>query len=121
MAGGLDRLVARLRRALRRRCTRSASRRRAGGRLGGAAADLQAAGNAGYASITESALTGYGGLALRADGQRGYAARLGHEEPVSYPYRLRYKPEDIERLAKPATIDRHDHVALARRHRWRGR
>jgi alpha-glucosidase len=60
--------------------------------------------NAGYASVTESALIGYGGLALRADGQRGYAARLGHEEPVSYPYRLRYKPEDIERLAKPAAI-----------------
>jgi alpha-glucosidase len=60
--------------------------------------------NTGYASVTESALTGYGGLALRADGQRGYAARLGHEEPVSYPYRLRYKPEDIERLAKPAII-----------------
>ena len=60
--------------------------------------------NTGYASVTESALVGYGGLALRADGQRGYAARLGHEEPVSYPYRLRYKPEDIERLAKPAAI-----------------
>jgi alpha-glucosidase len=60
--------------------------------------------NAGYASVTESALIGYGGLALRADGRRGYAARLGHEEPVSYPYRLRYKPEDIERLAKPAAI-----------------
>jgi alpha-glucosidase len=60
--------------------------------------------NAGYASVTESALIGYGGLALRADGQRGYAARLGHEEPVSYPYRLRYKPEDIERLSKPAAI-----------------
>lgn len=58
----------------------------------------------GYASVTESALVGYGGLALRADGRRGYAARLGHEEPVSYPYRLRYKPEDIERLSKPATI-----------------
>ena len=60
--------------------------------------------NIGYASVTESALIGSGGLALRADGQRGYAARLGHEEPVSYPYRLRYKPEDIERLAKPAAI-----------------
>ena len=60
--------------------------------------------DAGYVSVTESALMGYGGLALRADGQRGFAARLGHEEPVSYPFRLRYKPEDIDRLSKPAVI-----------------
>jgi alpha-glucosidase len=61
-------------------------------------------GGRGYASITESALAGYSGMALRADGHGGYAARLGHEEPVSYPYRLRYKPEDIERLSRPATV-----------------
>jgi alpha-glucosidase len=61
-------------------------------------------GTTGYASVTESALEDYSGLALRADGQRGFAARLGHEEPVSYPYRLRYKPEDIDRLSKPAAI-----------------
>jgi alpha-glucosidase len=60
--------------------------------------------SAGYASITESDLVGYAGMALRADGRRSLVARLGHEEPVSYPYRLRYKPEDIERLAHPATI-----------------
>ena len=59
---------------------------------------------AGYASVTESALANYSGLALRADGERGFAARLGHEEPVSYPYRLRYKPEDIARLSTPAQI-----------------
>jgi alpha-glucosidase len=58
----------------------------------------------GYASITESALENYSGLALRADGERGFVARLGHEEPVSYPYRLRYKPEDIARLSTPAQI-----------------
>lgn len=60
--------------------------------------------NGGYASITESSIAGYAGMALRLQGQREYAARLGHEEPVSYPYRLRYKPEDIERLARPAAI-----------------
>lgn len=60
--------------------------------------------SAGYVSITESALVAYSGLALRANGQRGFVARLGHEEPVSYPYRLRYQPEDIDRLSKPAAI-----------------
>jgi alpha-glucosidase len=58
----------------------------------------------GYAAITESALADYGGMALRADGRAGFAARLGHEEPVSYPYRLRYRPQDIERLSQPAKI-----------------
>jgi len=61
-------------------------------------------GAAGYASVTESSVAGYAGLALRADGRRGFLARLGHDEPVSYPYRLRYKPEDIARLAQPAAI-----------------
>jgi alpha-glucosidase len=65
---------------------------------------VKLAGAAGYASVTESSVAGYAGLALRADGRRGFLARLGHEEPVSYPYRLRYKPEDIARLARPAAI-----------------
>ena len=59
---------------------------------------------AGYASITESALAGYAGMGLRADGKNGFAAKLGHEEPVSYPYRLRYRADDITRLSKPAAI-----------------
>jgi alpha-glucosidase len=59
---------------------------------------------AGYASVTESALAGYSGMALRADGHRGYAARLAHEEPVSYPYRLRYKAEEVEHLGRAASI-----------------
>jgi alpha-glucosidase len=58
----------------------------------------------GYASITESAVFGYAGMALRADGHRGFAARLGHEEPVSYPYFLRYTPEDMARLGVAAPI-----------------
>jgi alpha-glucosidase len=61
-------------------------------------------GGAGYASITESALVGYSGMALRADGRRGFAARLAHEAPVSYPFRLRYSADDISRLSKPAAI-----------------
>jgi alpha-glucosidase len=62
-------------------------------------------GNGGYASITEAALTGYAGMALHADGRGGYAARLGHAHPVSYPYALRYTAEDVLRLAKPAAIE----------------
>ena len=61
-------------------------------------------GNDGYASITEAALTGYAGMALQATTDRTYAARLGHAHPVSYPYALRYRAEDVLRLEKPAAI-----------------
>src|SRR5262245_38715802 len=61
-------------------------------------------GTGGYASITEAALTNYAGMALQADGAGGYAARLGHAHPVSYPYALRYTPEDVQRLSRPASI-----------------
>jgi len=57
----------------------------------------------GYASITESALANYSGMALRADGRRGFAVVLGHAHHVSYPFRLRYAA-DVERLSKPATV-----------------
>lgn len=57
----------------------------------------------GYASITESALTRYPGMALQADGHGGLRVRLGHAHPPSYPFRLRYR-EDIERLARPASL-----------------
>ena len=58
---------------------------------------------AGYASITEAALMNYSGMALQADGRRGFNLVLGHKHPVSYPYRLRYK-EDVERVSKPAAV-----------------
>jgi alpha-glucosidase len=61
-------------------------------------------GDGGYASITEAGLTGYAGMALQADGRNAYVARLGHAHPVSYPYALRYRAEDVMRLAKPAQI-----------------
>jgi alpha-glucosidase len=57
----------------------------------------------GYAAITEASLGGFAGMALRADGRLGLAARLGHEHPASYPFILRYK-DDVERLARPATL-----------------
>lgn len=56
----------------------------------------------GYASITESVLGGFPGMALQADGSGGFAARLGHAHPASYPFTLRYK-DDVERVARPAS------------------
>jgi alpha-glucosidase len=58
----------------------------------------------GYASITEAALVNYSGMALQADGRRGFRLVLGHAHPVSYPFRLRYSEGDIERLSRPAAI-----------------
>jgi alpha-glucosidase len=60
-------------------------------------------GGLGYASITEAGLTNASGMALRADGKRGFAVVLGHAHPPSYPFRLRYAA-DVERLAKPAVV-----------------
>jgi alpha-glucosidase len=60
-------------------------------------------GGTGYGSITEAALVNYSGMALQADGKRGFQLALGHKHPISYPYRLRYKNE-IERVSKPASI-----------------
>jgi alpha-glucosidase len=57
----------------------------------------------GYAAITEAALGGFPGMSLQADGNLGFAARLGHAQPVSYPFTLRYKA-DVGRLARPAAM-----------------
>jgi alpha-glucosidase len=58
----------------------------------------------GYASITEGSLIGYAGMALQADGNSGFVARLGHAHPASNPYTLRYGVEEAKRLANPASI-----------------
>jgi alpha-glucosidase len=58
---------------------------------------------AGYAAVTEAALVNYSGMALQADGRRGFRLVLGHKHPISYPFKLRY-PRDIERLSKPAAV-----------------
>jgi alpha-glucosidase len=58
----------------------------------------------GYASVTEAALVNYAGMALQADRRGGFAARLGHAVPASYPYRLRYPALDVKRLEQPATL-----------------
>jgi len=61
-------------------------------------------GDAGYASITEAAVVNYSGAALQADGQRGFKLVLGHNQPVSTPFKLRYSQEDIQRLSRPAVL-----------------
>jgi alpha-glucosidase len=58
----------------------------------------------GYVSVTEAALVNYAGMALQADRRGGFAARLGHAVPASYPYRLRYPALDVRRLEAPAGI-----------------
>jgi alpha-glucosidase len=59
----------------------------------------------GYASITEADLVNYAGMALQSTGNNGFAIRLGHSQPASYPYVLRYSKEDVERLSKIAGVD----------------
>jgi alpha-glucosidase len=57
-----------------------------------------------YAAITEANLVNYAGMALKTDGNNGFAVRLGHSHPPSYPYILRYSKEDVERLSKIAEV-----------------
>ena len=59
---------------------------------------------AGYGSITEAAVIDYSGMALQADGQRGFRVRLGHAQPASYPFTLRYGDGEAVRLTQPAAI-----------------
>jgi alpha-glucosidase len=58
----------------------------------------------GYAAITEAGLNDYAGMVLQTDRRGGFAARLAHAAPASYPYRLRYPALDVRRLENPASI-----------------
>jgi alpha-glucosidase len=60
--------------------------------------------NAGYAAITEAALVNFSGMALQANGRGGFELGLAHKQPASYPYRLRYSTNDVQRLSQPAAI-----------------
>ena len=62
-------------------------------------------GSGGYASILESNLRNYAGMALQSSGGRAYAERLGHSHPPGYPYTLRYGEENAKRLSVPAAFD----------------
>ncbi|MGH9668031.1 MAG: glycoside hydrolase family 97 N-terminal domain-containing protein, partial [Bryobacteraceae bacterium] len=57
----------------------------------------------GYGAITEANLAGYAGMALQGDGRRGFLARLGNDEPISYPFHLRY-PQAEESVKIPAVF-----------------
>jgi len=58
----------------------------------------------GYASITEAGLKDYAWMVLQTDRRGGFAARLAHAAPASYPYRLRYPALDVRRLENPASF-----------------
>lgn len=61
----------------------------------------------GYASITEAALVNYSGLGLQAAGEREFKVRLGHAQPISYPYSLRFVKtgtEEAKRVVLPASV-----------------
>ena len=62
-------------------------------------------GGTGFAAISEANLRNYAGMALQADGQRGYRERLAHSHPPNYPFKLRYGDVNVKRLLAPAAID----------------
>jgi len=61
-------------------------------------------GNKGYASITEANLVNYSGMALEADGRRGWITGLGHRQPLNWPFELRYGRDEAKRLGVAAPI-----------------
>jgi alpha-glucosidase len=58
-----------------------------------------------FASITEADLSGYPGMALQSNGKNGLVVSLANVQPTSYPYRLRYSPEDTTRLHEAASFN----------------
>jgi len=56
-------------------------------------------GGTGYGSITEGALRHFPGMALEAGAGHTFHPLLGHDQPVSYPFALRFEKADWERLA----------------------
>ncbi|MFB0535626.1 MAG: glycoside hydrolase family 97 catalytic domain-containing protein, partial [Anaerolineae bacterium] len=66
---------------------------------------LECINKGGYGSITEANLVDYSGMALEADGRRGFITGLGHRQPLNYPYELRFGRDEAKRLGKPASVD----------------
>ena len=61
-------------------------------------------GHAGYGVITEANLVDYAGMALEADGRRGFVTGLGHRQPLNWPYELRYGRDEAKRLGRAAAV-----------------
>lgn len=74
------------------------------GQWGGPPLTFRLPDGGGYGSITEANLVNYSGMALEADGRRGWIVGLGHRHPINYPYELRYGRDEAKRLAAPAAI-----------------
>jgi alpha-glucosidase len=60
--------------------------------------------NAGYLAITEANLVNYAGMALEADGRRGWTIGLGHRHPLNWPFELHNSRDEAKRLAQPAAV-----------------
>jgi alpha-glucosidase len=59
-----------------------------------------------YGTITEGGLLRYSGMALQGDGQNGFAARLAHDQPITWVYRWDFKdPKDEARVKQAAAIE----------------
>ncbi len=61
-------------------------------------------GGAGYGVLTEANLVGYAGMALEADGRRGFVTGLGHRQPLNWPFELRYGRDEAKRLGRAAAV-----------------
>lgn len=66
---------------------------------------FELANGGGYASITEANLVNYDGMALEAAGNRIFEIGLGHRQPISYPYQLRFSKADQQRVQTPVPIE----------------
>ena len=74
------------------------------GQWAGPPLTFQLPGGTGYGSITEANLVDYSGMALEADGRRGFLVGLGHRQPLNWPYELRYGREEAKRLGRAASV-----------------
>jgi alpha-glucosidase len=74
------------------------------GQWAGPPVTLKLPGGSGYAVITEANLVNYSGMGLEADGRRGWTVGLGHRQPLSYPFELRYGRYEGKRLGQAAAI-----------------
>ena len=75
------------------------------GEWAGPPVTFRLSGGGGYAVITEANLVNYAGMALEADGRRGFVTGLGHRQPLNWPYELRYGRNEARRLGRAAAAD----------------